>query len=113
MILVNMTPHAIVFCDAAGNPLHTMEPSGSLVRCSTERSVVGEMSFNGISVPLAEVKLGSVNGLPEPVEGTFYVVSAIAGQAAKAAGRQDVLLVDDAVRDSAGRVVGCRALARP
>jgi len=46
---------------------------------------------------------------PEPQEGTIFIVSALTAQAVP--DRQDVFIVDDAVRDDQGRIIGARALA--
>ena len=62
--------------------------------------------FEGI--PLARTAFGAVEGLPGPVEGVVYVVSALVRSAVP--GRCDVTSPGDLVRDSEGRVVGCRGL---
>jgi hypothetical protein len=111
--LVNCTPHEIILCASDGTKMRSVPTSGSIARCATERTVIGSVVFQGMLIPVAAVKLGEVIGLPAPKPGTIYIVSAIAGAACKAAGRTDVVLVDDAVRDSEGRVIGARALARP
>jgi hypothetical protein len=111
--LVNCTPHEIILCASDGTKLRSVPASGSVARCATERTVVGSFVFQGMMIPVATVKLGAVTGLPAPRPGTIYIVSAIAGAACKTAGRTDVVLVDDAVRDSEGRVIGCKAFARP
>jgi len=45
----------------------------------------------------------------DPRPDTIYVVSALVAQAVPE--RQDVFIVDDAVRDDQGRIIGARALA--
>ena len=64
--------------------------------------------INGI--PVYSTSYGEPEGLPEEKEGVFYLVSALTAQAAK--GRKDLLLVDGAVRDSEGKIVGCTAFGR-
>ena len=82
----------------------TIESSGS-ARASVERQHDGDI--NGIPVNLSV--FGEISGLPAPVEGTVYVVSRIVAEACK--NRDDLLIVDDTVRDEDGRIIGCRALA--
>ena len=105
MKIVNLTPHSITFFDAAGNAVLTVEPSGQIARCSVAREKIGDI--NGI--PVNKSKFGEVENLPEPEEGTIYVVSALTAQAVP--DRPDVFIVDDAVRDEQGRIIGARALA--
>ena len=106
MKLVNLTPHSITFVDAFGNAVLTVEPSGLVARCSVVREKIGEI--NGI--PVNQTRFGKVENLPEPQEGTIFIVSALTAQAVPE--REDVFITDDAVRDEQGRIIGCRALAR-
>ena len=103
--LVNLTPHSITFVDDAGNTVLTVEPSGQIARCSVTREKIGEI--NGI--PVNKSRFGEVENLPEPQEGTIYIVSYLTAQAVPE--RKDVFITDDAVRDEQGRIIGCRALA--
>ncbi len=105
MKFVNLTPHNIVFMDNAGNKILTVEPSGQIARCSVTREKIGEI--NGI--PVNKSRFGKVENLPEPQEGTIFIVSALTAQAVPE--REDVFITDDAVRDEQGNIIGCRALA--
>ena len=97
--LVNLTPHAIVI---VGGP--TLPPSGALARCATKSVFAGEHA----SVLLASVAYGAVEGLPEPVPGVIYIVSALVRSAVPS--RLDVASPGDLVRDFAGAVIGCKNL---
>ena len=103
--LVNLTPHSITFVDDVGNTVLTVEPSGQIARCSVTREKIGEI--NGI--PVNQTRFGKVENLPEPQEGTIFIVSALTAQAVPE--REDVFITDDAVRDEQGRIIGARALA--
>lgn len=105
MRIINLTPHSITFVDDAGNTVLTVEPSGQIARCSVTREKIRDI--NGI--PVNKSRFGKVENLPEPQEGTIFIVSALTAQAVPE--RQDVFIVDDAVRDDQGRIIGCRALA--
>lgn len=102
--IINATPHAVTIMDAENNVIQTLEPSGICPRCSVERETVD--SINGIHVNRSI--FGKVVGLPDYKEGTIYIVSRVVAEAAK---RHDLYIVDDVVRDEAGRIIGCRALA--
>ena len=104
MTLVNLTPHPLNLVLDESTTI-ALAPSGTVARCAVTRSTVGEV--NGI--PVNRTSFGAVEGLPGPVPGTYYIVSALVAQAVP--GRADVLITDDAVRDDAGRIIGCRALA--
>ena len=99
MPFVNLTPHAITLVNGP-----TIAPSGAVARCSSTSSEVG--SHEGVT--LVRTVFGAVTGLPEPVEGTVYIVSALVRTALP--GRTDLASPGDLVRDEGGNVVGCRNL---
>jgi hypothetical protein len=122
----NLTPHAVHIVDPAcaefdprtrSSKLNgerklvmTLAPEGGPPpRCSTKEVELGVWG----GVPIIGVEFGSVEGLPPAEDGTFLIVSAIAANAAKAQGREDVLIPARLVRDGEGQIVGCLALARP
>ena len=104
--IINCTPHTITFLDGNNSVLSTVEPSGVVARAAQTRDRVSEV--NGI--PVNQCSYGEVTGLPDPQDGTIYLVSALTAQACR--NRDDVFITDDAVRDDAGRIIGCRAIAR-
>lgn len=74
---------------------------------------VGELEINGISVPMITTVFGEPTDLPAPDPDTYYVVSIITAQAARASGRttEDLLITSDPVRDAAGKFIGVRKFA--
>lgn len=100
MKIVNLTPHAIVLC---GQQIE----SAGLARCETSSVKIGEV--NGVAVNRRT--FGEVYGLPAPQADTVYIVSAIVAQAVKGL-RDDCLVVDETIRDEAGKIVGCKSLAK-
>jgi hypothetical protein len=112
--VINLTPHAVVLMpEGPDGPSVTLEPSGVVARCATQRVRAGEVEIAGLTVPITRTSFGRLEGLPDPQPGVLYLTSALAAQAAAASGRTDVVMVDDPVRDEAGRVIGARALALP
>lgn len=107
MKLVNLTPHALNVVTGA-DTLVTIEPSGDIARVSVQYTIKG--NCNGI--PLYETIYGNLQGLPEPAEGTMYVVSTLVASAAKELGRDDILSPGELVRDENGQPVGCRGLVK-
>jgi hypothetical protein len=110
MALINLTPHAIHFVDENGNTVLTVEPSGKLARVTTKIVQTGQRRFGDVVLPITETEFGEVEGLPDPEEGTIYLVSSLVAQRCK--DRGDVFIPNESVRDSEGRIIGCRSLGR-
>lgn len=102
--IINATPHAVTIMDGDNNIIRALAPSGICPRCSVTRETVSNIA----GIPVNKSVFGEVVGLPEYQEGTIYIVSRVVAEAAR---RSDLYIVDDAVRDEAGRIIGCRALA--
>ena len=110
MNIVNLTPHVLNFMpEGPDGPTVTIPPSGQVARCAVDRVQVDTVAVDGISVPVNQTQFGAVTGLPDPQPDTIYIVSAVVAQAVP--DRPDVFIVDDAVRDDQGRIIGARALA--
>lgn len=89
--IINLTPHPLTMIDDDGN-------------------VVGSYESAGIA-RVDSLPLGDVVGLPEPEEGTVYVVSVLVAE--RLPHRNDLRVPGGQVRDGDGRIVGCRSLAEP
>ena len=105
MNLHNLTPHAVVLHRDDGSTI-TLPPSGTVARVRQESTQVGTVD----GVPVVTTRPGPVTGLPafDTDDGAGYVVSALVRLALP--GRIDLFSPADLVRDTAGNVVGCRAL---
>ena len=110
--IINLTPHAITVL-RNGEEIAVYEASGSIARCESKTVVVGEIA----GIPLTETRFGKLylidrdrvkHELPEMQNGTFYIVSALVARAAQ---REDFVIVNDTVRDDSGRIVGCQSFA--
>ena len=99
--LVNLTPHTVKLV----NELGVLELySQGVARVSSTQTEIGRV----IGVPVVKATFGEVTGLPEPVEGTMYVVSALVRGALP--DRTDLVSPGDPVRDEAGNVIGAKSL---
>lgn len=105
MKIVNLTPHAITFMRANEENL-VIEPSGKVARVSFETRQIEAID----GIPVMQNIYGGIVELPEPQEGTIYLVSSLV--AARCSERNDVFIPNDSVRDDQGRIIGCRSLAR-
>ena len=110
--IVNLTPHAITVLKN-GEEISVYKASGCIARCESDTAVVGEIA----GIPLTKTEFGELylvdiervkHELPEQQDGTFYIVSALV---ARAAGREDFVIVNDTVRDNDGRIIGCQSFA--
>ena len=110
MKIVNLTPHALnLMPGGPDGPTATIPPSGQVARCTVNRVQIYTVTVDGITVPVNKTQFGTVSDLPDPRPDTIYVVSALVAQAVP--DRSDVFMVDDAVRDEQGRIIGAKALA--
>ena len=103
-MLLNYTPHPITIVSSEGQVLRTIQSSG-LVRLKASTVSAG-MSINDI--PVTKTEFGEPEGLPDFVEGTYYVVSQLVKSALPH--RKDLLVPADVVRDSNGNILGCKSL---
>lgn len=106
--IINLTPHAITLCLQDGSALKTFKSEG-VARATQSTVEVGELD----GIRLVRTSFGEPVGLPDPVDGTFLIVSLATANAARQYGRdvKDLLLTSDPVRDEQGRIIGCRAFA--
>lgn len=121
-MILNMTPHRITVIDPnscvydartrsykSESPmvLRTIEPEGTCPRVATEETRYADID----GIQCVGIRYGEIENLPEPRLGTFLIVSALVAVAGRKAGRDDLLVPAQLVRDSEGKIVGCLALA--
>ena len=110
MKIINLTPHALNIYDSAKELVETVEPSGMVARAETARHLVEKVGH----IELYETVFTGARELGEPEPGSVFVVSSIYLQALRARGLSSngVYVPGEAIRDDAGRVVGCIGLSR-
>lgn len=134
MNIINLTPHQVAIfamadvtragargfvANEGAMPVLVIPPANPSSPVAAKELVTNDEPFviDGIEIPVVRKSFGEVVNLPEPQADTFYVVSAIAANAAKAAGRTDCLIVDGTVYDNPDpnnrRIVGCVGFAKP
>jgi hypothetical protein len=98
-MFVNLTKH-IINEVISGTQI---QPSGIEARVDTTTTQVSEHC----GVPITQTTMSSViKGLPDPVEGTIYIVPA---QVLNASTREDLVATGNPVREN-GKITGCRSL---
>lgn len=100
---VNLTPHVVVVHKPDGTKLE-FKPDGTVARVEVNRGQTHEVA----GIPVFGESYGDVVGLPAPVDGVGYIVSAMVRQASPM--RWDVFSPGDLVRDEKGAVIGCRGI---
>ena len=103
MMFVNLTPHAINLVFEGGEKIVQPEPISA--RVSTIEVEDGIID----SIPAFKLSYGAVQDLPDPIEGTVFIVSKMVRDACP--DRLDLYYPTRLVRDETGRIVGCSGLA--
>ena len=107
--ILNLTPHIVVVLGADGTQVAELPPTGRVARVATTVEDAGEIA----GIPVVKTRFGEIIDLPEPEDGTFFVVSSLLAGAAKETGRgaSDLLVPGRLIRDSAGQPIGCEKLS--
>ena len=103
-MFINLTPHEITLVNDQGDITLVIKPEETPARCAVKR----EIAFIADNVQVNQSVFGEVVGLPDPVEGTWCIVSRIVAEAAR---RSDLLVPDETVRNQEGQIVGCKSFA--
>ncbi len=107
--LVNLTPHEVVIRHY--HYVTTVAPSGHTARV-TQKTWAVQTAWDATSctqcIPIVRSEYGPVEGLPEPVEDTIYIVSSMVRVASPT--RHDLASPANLVRDAEGKVVRCSGL---
>lgn len=107
--IINLTPHALNIYDSAGDLVQTVEPSGVVARASVTRYPESKEG----AIEIYRTHYGEPSTIGAPELGSIYVVSSIYLQSLRAYGRDDagIVVPGEAVRDDAGRQIGCIGLS--
>ena len=109
MGIVNATPQDVVIYDDDGNVVKTYPRSGMVASVAVTSKVVDNV--NGVDV--AEPSFGGVVGIPEPSDGTIYIVPLMV---VAHVSRSDLIGpdtgTDSVVRDDHGRILGVKRFTR-
>ena len=109
MNIKNLTPHPITLRNA--NEDTADPPEGTVARVNATPGTLQDIE--GLPVPVASTdSFGAVEGIPEPEQGTFFIVSAMVGAHVQ---RADVLTPgtgpkDNPIRNEKGHIVAVTRL---
>lgn len=112
VVLVNKTPHVLnlIMEDGAKISLEPVLPTPRVSSSSVKTASYTITDSEGIEhIVIREApQFGEVVDLPEPKEGTIFIVSMLV--AARAANRTDLVSPGRQIRNEAGQVIGCAGL---
>ena len=111
MEILNYTPHSIVVQLPNGIPI--VFPSIGSARVNMNRAFAPSIELDtfedqpNLHIPTATLEPTDIDGLPEPADGTLYIVSSIVLDACKKIGRNDCIApdTDRALRNEQGHIV--------
>ena len=103
MKFVNLTPHEINVMGVGGDVI-SIPASGMVARLKTGTEVIGEVE----GIRLSKTVFGEPEGLPEPEDGTLYLVSQLIKNALP--GRSDLGVPAEIVRDSEGKILYAQSI---
>ena len=119
MILINLTPHDLALFDHEGKAeIARIPKSGNVARVLTQATEIDSVEVEMHHVSVVSTEYGKVEGLPEALEETMYIVSVLVTGALKALEikRNDVVAPDtgpqSVVRDADGNILGVRRFTR-
>lgn len=105
MNIVNLTPHTINIFNTVQEQVLSV-PSSGQARCAVQEKQTGSIG----EVLLFETTFGDVDGLPEPQDGTIFIVSLLVRQAMPE--RKDLYSPGKLLRNEQGQPIGCVGLSR-
>lgn len=106
--LINLTPHEVVL--VCGDQVLAFPPSGTVARVIRERRREGALKGGDVLIPVNAISETDIANLPPPESGTQYIVSNIVARFAS--DRDDLLTVDQVIRNNNGHIIGAAALAK-
>lgn len=107
--LVNLTPHDVTVLTPDGDEL--LLRSAGVIRSGTSVVKVATLHYQGQVFDITVQGSTGVGGMPPPQPGTYYIVSRQVAEALKGQ-RTDIFYPGPLVKDTNGKVVGCRGLSR-
>ena len=106
--IVNLTPHTVRIVNDDKTVIAEY-PSQGVARVKSEFVTVDTI----MGIPVMKTTYGETEDLPQPVEGTFFIVSMVVANANPT--RKDLLMPNTApqmvVRDEAGQIFGVKSFA--
>ena len=104
-MIKNLTPHNVDIVLENGR-IRSIPPYSR--DFPTRLQMTTEPCGEAEGVPLTKTVFGKAYNLPDPIEGTYLIVSQMIKWALP--DRRDLVVPAETIRDAAGNIVGCRSL---
>lgn len=106
--IVNKTSHPITILDEENEVITRFgpAPAGMQARLKSITTKIAEID----GIPISKTKYGILEGIPEPQEDVYYIVSQLVKN--HLPNRHDLLVPAEVVRNERGHIVGCRSLGK-
>lgn len=105
---VNLTPHDVTV--SSRGKIKKYVKDGTVARVSETVT----LAFTIDDCDISDVVFGDIIGLPAPVKGVYFIVSAMVKEAVKksGSGRNDCVSPGNQIRNEKGEVIGCKGFTR-
>ena len=105
---VNLTPHDVTV--SSRGKIKKYVKDGTVARVSETVT----LAFTIDDCDISDVVFGDIIGLPAPVKGVYFIVSAMVKEAVKksGSGRNDCVSPGNLIRNEKGEVIGCKGFTR-
>jgi len=103
MLFLNLTPHELTIHGINGP---VVIQSSGLARLSVTREKMGDVGGFAVN----RTVLGEPSGVPDKVDGTVLIVSAMVAEHPSLRDRGDICYPGEAIRDEIGKIVGANGL---
>lgn len=103
----NLTNIDFVLFDASGSVLRTIAKESIPAEVSELNNPDGEID----GIPIVNVEYGEIRNLPDPEEGTYFIVSSLVRDAVIKQARTDCLSPGGFIREN-NKVIGCLFLKK-
>ena len=106
-MFINLTPHDINIVDnMTGRVIRTIPVSGIVARVCQQETAAGDID----GIPLVILRAGTVQDLPKPKAGVYYIVSRAVQEACP--DRHDLIVPTHMVKSPDRRtIIGCAAFS--
>ena len=102
--IINKVPHPVNILDEGNKLVRVFPKSNGMARLNQFTNIIGEID----GIPITSTVFGNAQGLPNPSEGTYFIVSNLVKTSLPH--RKDLLTPSNIVRDKIGNIIGCRSL---
>ncbi len=111
-MLINLCRHEMSIVGSDNKIIEVLPGKGDdRIWCDLEEELIASEEVSGRIVPIVQEQAKNIRNLPEPEDGTYYIVPRIVAIAAY--DRDDLVYPHEIRRNLQGAVIACRKLRVP